>query len=37
MYEFGGGYDGVDPQSQRESLGADQVKDSEYGLANLKR
>lgn len=37
MYEFGGGYDGIDPQSQRESLGADQVKASEYGLANLKR
>ena len=36
-YEFGGGYDGVDPQSQRESLGADQVKASEYGLANLKK
>ena len=37
VYEFGGGYDGVDPQSQRESLGADQVKASEYGLANLKK
>jgi len=37
VYEFGGGYDGVDPQSQRESLGDDQVKASEYGLANLKR
>ncbi len=36
-YEFGGGYDGVDPQSQRESLGDDQVKASEYGLANLKK
>lgn len=36
-YEFGGGYDGVDPQSQRESLGKDQVKASEYGLANLKK
>lgn len=37
MFEFGSGYDGVDPQSQRESLGADQVKASEYGLANLKK
>ncbi len=37
MYEFGGGYDGVDPQSQRESLGSDQVKASAYGLANLKK
>ncbi|UJH91044.1 zinc-dependent metalloprotease [Antarcticibacterium sp. 1MA-6-2] len=37
VYEFGGGYDGVDPQSQRESLGADQVKAGEYGLANLKK
>ncbi len=36
-YEFGGGYDGVDPQSQRESLGRDQIKASEYGLANLKK
>ncbi|MCM4158575.1 zinc-dependent metalloprotease [Antarcticibacterium flavum] len=37
VYEFGGGYDGVDPQSQRESLGDDQVMASEYGLANLKK
>ncbi|HET8753357.1 MAG TPA: zinc-dependent metalloprotease, partial [Salinimicrobium sp.] len=37
IYEFGDGYDGVDPQSQRESLGDDQVQASEYGLANLKR
>ncbi|GAA5031470.1 glutaminyl-tRNA synthetase [Marivirga lumbricoides] len=36
-YEFGGGYDGVDPQSQRESLGRDQVKASRYGLMNLKK
>ena len=36
-FEFGSGNDGVDPQSQRESLGADQVKASEYGLANLKK
>ncbi|PKD15864.1 zinc-dependent metalloprotease [Salegentibacter salinarum] len=36
-YEFGNGYGGVDPQSQRESLGDDQVKASEYGLANLKK
>ena len=37
VYEFGGGYGGVDPQAQRESLGRDQVKASEYGLANLKK
>ncbi|MGB5941693.1 MAG: zinc-dependent metalloprotease [Leeuwenhoekiella sp.] len=37
IYEFGSGYDGVDPQSQRESLGDDQVLASEYGLANLKK
>ncbi|MFC6858262.1 zinc-dependent metalloprotease [Zunongwangia atlantica] len=37
MYEFGGGYGGFDPQSQRESLGKDQVKASEYGLANMKK
>jgi hypothetical protein len=36
-YQFGNGYGGVDPQSQRESLGKDQVKASEYGLANLKK
>lgn len=36
-YEFGNGYGGVDPQSQRESLGDDQVKASEYGLENLKK
>ena len=37
MYEFGSGYGGYDPQSQTESLGKDQVKASEYGLANLKK
>ncbi|WP_081209283.1 zinc-dependent metalloprotease [Salegentibacter sediminis] len=37
VYEFGNGYGGVDPQSQRESLGDDQIKASEYGLANLKK
>ncbi|HEA29989.1 MAG TPA: DUF5117 domain-containing protein [Leeuwenhoekiella sp.] len=37
MYEFGSGRGGVDPQSQRESLGRDQVKASAYGLANLKK
>ena len=36
-FEFGSGYGGIDPQSQRESLGDDQIKASEYGLANLKR
>lgn len=37
VYEFGSGSGGFDPQSQRESLGDDQVKASLYGLANLKR
>ncbi|MCP9198580.1 zinc-dependent metalloprotease [Gramella sp. GC03-9] len=37
VYEFGSGYGGADPQSQRESLGDDQVKASEYGIANLKK
>ncbi|MGB8703681.1 MAG: zinc-dependent metalloprotease, partial [Gillisia sp.] len=37
VYEFGGGYDRVDPQSQTESLGRDQIKASQYGLANLKK
>jgi hypothetical protein len=37
VYEFGSGRGGIDPQSQRESLGRDQVKASEYGLANLKK
>ncbi|WP_037325216.1 zinc-dependent metalloprotease [Salinimicrobium terrae] len=36
VYEFGNGYRGIDPQSQRESLGDDQIKASAYGLANLK-
>ncbi|TRO64149.1 zinc-dependent metalloprotease [Christiangramia sabulilitoris] len=37
VYEFGNGYSGADPQSQRESLGDDQVKASAYGIANLKK
>ncbi|MFV8226214.1 zinc-dependent metalloprotease [Christiangramia aquimixticola] len=37
VYEFGDGYSGADPQSQRESLGDDQVKASEYGIKNLKK
>lgn len=37
IYEFGNGSGGFDPQSQRESLGDDQVKASQYGLANLKK
>lgn len=37
VYEFGNGYGGIDPQSQRESLGDDQVKASKYGLENLKK
>ncbi len=37
VYEFGNGYSGADPQSQRESLGDDQIKASEYGIANLRR
>ncbi len=37
VYEFGNGYGRFDPQSQRESLGDDQVKASLYGLQNLKK
>jgi hypothetical protein len=37
VFQFGSGYGNFDPQSQRESLGRDQVKASEYGLANLKK
>ncbi|MDF9795420.1 hypothetical protein OKW21_000683 [Catalinimonas alkaloidigena] len=36
-YEFGSSNSGIDPQSQTESLGKDQVKASEYGLANMKK
>lgn len=36
-YEFGSGYGVADPRSNRESLGDDHVKASEYGLANLKK
>ncbi|MEH6408307.1 MAG: zinc-dependent metalloprotease [Leeuwenhoekiella sp.] len=36
IYEFGSSR-GIDPQSQTESLGDDQIKASEYGLANLKK
>ncbi|HET8859676.1 zinc-dependent metalloprotease [Marivirga sp.] len=36
-YEFGSGYGAADPRANRESLGADHVKASEYGLANLKK
>lgn len=36
-YEFGSGYGVADPRANRESLGADHVKASEYGLANLKK
>ncbi|PHQ29938.1 zinc-dependent metalloprotease [Leeuwenhoekiella nanhaiensis] len=35
-YQFGSS-DGVDPRSQTESLGDDNIKASEYGLANLKK
>ncbi|MBA80288.1 MULTISPECIES: zinc-dependent metalloprotease [unclassified Leeuwenhoekiella] len=35
-YQFGSA-DGVDPHSQTESLGDDNIKASEYGLANLKK
>ena len=35
-YEFGSA-NGIDPHSQTESLGDDNIKASEYGLANLKR
>lgn len=37
VFEFGSSYGGVDPQSQTESLGDDNVKASEYGLANMKK
>ena len=37
IYEFGNGYSGADPQSQRESLGDDQIKAGEYAVANLKK
>ena len=36
-YEFGSGYGVADPRVNRESLGDDHVKASEYGLANLKK
>ncbi|SMG11961.1 protein of unknown function [Marivirga sericea] len=36
-YEFGSGYGVADPRANRESLGDDHVKASEYGLANLKK
>ncbi|WP_442846715.1 zinc-dependent metalloprotease [Leeuwenhoekiella sp. H156] len=35
-YQFGSA-DGIDPRSQTESLGDDNIKASEYGLANLKK
>ncbi|GAB3818874.1 zinc-dependent metalloprotease [Pontibacter rugosus] len=37
MYQFGSGSGGYDPESQTEGIGADVVKASTYGLANLKR
>ncbi|WMN06668.1 zinc-dependent metalloprotease [Marivirga arenosa] len=36
-YEFGSGYGVADPRANRESLGDNHVKASEYGLANLKK
>ena len=36
-YEFGSGYGVADPRANRESLGDDHVKSSEYGLVNLKK
>jgi hypothetical protein len=36
-YEFGSGYGVADPRANRESLGDDHIKASEYGLANLKK
>ena len=36
-YEFGSGYGVADPRANRESLGDDHVKASEYGLSNLKK
>ncbi|MBL6445920.1 zinc-dependent metalloprotease [Fulvivirga sp. 29W222] len=35
-YQFGSGYGDYDPTSQTEGIGADPVKASKYGLANLK-
>lgn len=36
IYEFGGSR-GIDPHSQTESLGDDNIKASEYGIANMKK
>ncbi len=37
IYAFGASFGGYDPDSQTESLGDDNIKASEYGLANLKK
>ena len=37
IYQFGSGSGGYDPESQTEGIGADVVKASTYGLANLKK
>ncbi|PWJ60449.1 uncharacterized protein DUF5118 [Dyadobacter jejuensis] len=36
IYQFGSGSSGYDPDSQTESVGADAIKASTYGLKNLK-
>ncbi len=35
LYQFGKGYDGVDPDSQTECIGDNNITASEYGLDNL--
>jgi hypothetical protein len=37
IFQFGSGSGGYDPESQTEGIGADVVKASTYGLANLKK
>jgi len=36
VYMFGGGYPRIDPRSQTECIGDDNIKASEYGIKNLK-
>ena len=37
MYMFGSGFGGIDPDSQTECIGDDNIAASEYGIANLKK
>lgn len=37
MYMFGSGRGGIDPTSQTECIGDDNIRASEYGVANLKK